>query len=263
MIRVAALAVAGSVVTFVCAPVCAVAQAGFDIVVLGEVHDNPAHHARQAGIVAALRPRAVVWEMLPAEAAKRVAAQGTADGEALADVLGWEALGWPDFAMYHPIFVAAGEAVHIGAAVEADDLRAAMVQGAAAVFGPEAETFGLGPLGAAEQAEREAGQAAAHCDALPAEMLPGMVEAQRLRDAAFARAAIGAFDTHGGPVVVITGTGHARRDRGVPAAIAAARPEVSVWALGQLEAEPEGDVPFDAVAVDPAPPRGDPCAVFD
>jgi uncharacterized iron-regulated protein len=243
-------------------PASVAGQAGHDIVVLGEVHDNPAHHARQAEIVAALSPAAVVWEMLPAEAADRVAAVGTADGAALAAALGWQALGWPEFAMYHPIFVAAGEAVHIGAAVGRDDLRAAMQEGAAAVFGPEAAAFGLVPLDAAEQAEREAGQASAHCDALPAEMLPGMVEAQRLRDAAFARAAIGAFETHGGPVVVITGTGHARTDRGVPAAIAAARPGVSVWALGQLEAEPEGDVPFDAVAVDPAPARPDPCADF-
>jgi hypothetical protein len=49
----------------------------------------------------------------------------------------------------------------------------------------------------------------------------------------------------------------------VPAAIGAARPEVRVWALGQFEAEPEAGAPFDAVAVADAPPRADPCAVFD
>ena len=47
------------------------------------------------------------------------------------------------------------------------------------------------------------------------------------------------------------------------AAIAAARPEVTVWALGQFEQDPGPDAPFDAVAVADAPPRGDPCAVFD
>ena len=244
-------------------PACATAQAGFDIVVLGEVHDNPAHHLTQAGIVAGLEPAAVVWEMLPPDAAARVAEVGTADAAALAAALGWEALGWPDFAIYHPVFVAAGDAVHLGAAVPETDVMRAYEAGAAAVFGEDAADFGLGPLAPADRQAREAEQAAAHCDALPGEMLPGMVEVQRLRDAAFARTALAALDAHGGPVVVITGTGHARRDRGVPAAIAAARPEVTVWALGQFEAAPEAGAPFDAVAVADAPPRADPCAVFD
>ena len=41
-----------------------------DVVLLGEVHDNPAHHAFQAEAVAYLAPRALVFEMLtPAQAA--------------------------------------------------------------------------------------------------------------------------------------------------------------------------------------------------
>ncbi len=215
-------------------PVCAFAQAGFDIVVLGEVHDNPAHHLRQAEIVAALEPAAVVWEMIGPEAAARVAEVGVADAAVLGAALGWEAAGWPDFAMYHPVFVAAGDAVHVGAAVPEGDVQRAFDVGALAVMG---QGWGLGPLSAEDQAAREAEQAEAHCGALPAEMLPGMVEVQRLRDAAFARAAVEAFDAHGGPVVVITGSGHARVDVGVPAVIRAARPELRVWALGQVEGE--------------------------
>ena len=42
------------------APAWAMAQAGSDIVVLGEVHDNPAHHANQARAVAAIKPAALV-----------------------------------------------------------------------------------------------------------------------------------------------------------------------------------------------------------
>jgi hypothetical protein len=62
---------------------------------------------------------------------------------------------------------------------------------------------------------------------------------------------------------VLGQTRHRLSFGGVPAAIGAARPEVRVWALGQFEAEPEADAPFDAVAVADAPPRADPCAVFD
>ena len=38
-----------------------------DIVVLGEIHDNPEHHRVQAEIVAALAPAALVFEMIPQE----------------------------------------------------------------------------------------------------------------------------------------------------------------------------------------------------
>jgi hypothetical protein len=47
-------------------------------------------------------------------------------------------------------------------------------------------------------------------------------------------------------VVIITGNGHARTDWGVPALLAVAAPDVTVFALGQFEAEPVSQVPFDA-----------------
>lgn len=45
---------------------------GYDVVFLGETHDNPHHHARQSAIVAALLPKAIVWEMLTQEQAAEV-----------------------------------------------------------------------------------------------------------------------------------------------------------------------------------------------
>jgi uncharacterized iron-regulated protein len=263
MIRAAALAAAlgaaGSVLAAEPPP-------GVEIVILGEIHDNPAHHATQAEIVGRLAPRAVVWEMLDPAQAGAAGGFDPADARALEAALGWNGSGWPDFAMYHPIFVAAGGAAHFGAAVDRDTLSRAVAEGAAAVFGPEAAAYGLTPLATEDQAAREAEQQAAHCNALPVEMLPGMVEAQRLRDAAFARTALEALDRHGPPVVVITGTGHARRDTGIPAALAAARPGLRVWSLGQTElaegAEPEADAPFDALITTPPVPREDPCLAF-
>jgi len=66
----------------------------------------------------------------------------------------------------------------------------------------------------------------------------------------------------GGPVVVITGNGHARMDWGMPALLAEGAPDVSVFALAQGE---EGsDVPggFTLTLDATAPARGDPCAAF-
>lgn len=234
-----------------------------DVVILGEVHDNPHHHEGQAAAVAALRPAAIVFEMLTPDRAAAAAGVDRGDAAALSAALGWEESGWPDFAMYFPIFAAAPEARVVGGALEREDVRRAVSEGAAAVMGPEGTAFGLdAPLSAGELAARIAEQDEAHCGALPAEMLPGMVEAQRLRDAVLARATLEALDATGGPVAVITGNGHARRDRGVPVYLEVARPGLDVVTAGQFEVPPEGDVPFDVWRVTEAAEREDPCGAF-
>jgi hypothetical protein len=89
--------------------------------------------------------------------------------------------------MYHPIFLAAAP----GAGVRRRRCRrrgARGEDGAAAVFGAEAARYGLtARCPRDDQAAREADsrtRIATRCRS----MLPGMVEAQRLRDAALARA---------------------------------------------------------------------------
>jgi uncharacterized iron-regulated protein len=68
----------------------------------------------------------------------------------------------------------------------------------------------------------------------------------------------------GGPVVVIAGTGHADKHRGMPSLVAIAEPDVRVFALAQVESEPADaeSAAFDAVIVAAPPNREDPCAVF-
>lgn len=240
-----------------------VASAGASVVLLGEVHDNPAHHHLQAQAVAAQRPAALVFEMLTPEQAARATPDLRDDEQALGAALGWAGSGWPDFAMYAPIFAAAPGARIYGGALDRAAVRRAFAEGAAAVFGAEAARYGLDqPLAAQDQVAREVLQQEAHCNALPPEMLPGMVAAQRLRDAVLARAVVQALAETGGPVAVITGTGHVRRDHGIPAALAMAAPEVAVLAVGQLEADPGVDAPFDLWVVTDPVDRPDPCTAF-
>lgn len=233
-----------------------------DIVVLAEVHDNPQHHLNQARAVTALRPTAVVWEMLtPGQAAAMP--EDRTDEAMVGAALGWADSGWPDFALYYPIIEAAGDARHYGAAVPRPEAQRAFQEGAAGVFGAEAARFGLDqPLPEAEQAAREAEQFDAHCEAMPREMMGGMVDAQRLRDAALARAALQALDETGGPVVVIAGAGHARIDWGAPALLRLAAPERRVLALGQVESDPGAEAPWDLWVVTEPVEREDPCAAF-
>ncbi|MFT4784024.1 MAG: putative iron-regulated protein [Paracoccaceae bacterium] len=240
------------------------------ITLLGEIHDNAGHHLGQARALRAIAPRAVVFEMLTPEQAARVTPDLLNDQIALEQALDWNASGWPDFAIYYPVFAALDTATGYdgvkiyGAALARQDVRAAFSKGAAQVFGAQAARFGLTTaLPAPEQAQREAAQFANHCEAMPLDLMGGMVAAQRLRDAALARAALMALADTGGPVVVILGNGHARSDWGVPAVLSVAAPQVSVLSVGQLEGAVAEDEPFDLWLKTPVAPRGDPCAAFN
>jgi uncharacterized iron-regulated protein len=118
------------------------------------------------------------------------------------------------------------------------------------------------PLPEDQQAAREALQRTAHCNALPDDLLPRMVSVQRVRDAALAQAALDALETTGGPVVVITGNGHARQDWGAPFLLRLADATVDVFSIGQGEAGQIPDGGFGFVADAPAVDRGDPCDAF-
>jgi uncharacterized iron-regulated protein len=236
---------------------------GVDIVIAGEIHDNPRHHVVQAEIAGAIQPTAIVFEMLTFRQVSRITPENRTDEASLRVMLEWDNSGWPDFAMYYPIFAAAPEARIYDAAVPRPVAQVAMKQGPFISFGPEAEEYGLAEeLPRDEQAAREALQMQAHCDALPEDMLPGMVSVQRLRDATLARAALLALDETGGPVLVITGNGHARKDWGMPFFLAHVRPEVTVVSIGQTEDGAELSGPFDMVLDAPAAERKDPCAAF-
>ncbi len=230
-----------------------------DVVILGEYHDNAEHHRRQQNAVNEIQPKAVVFEMLTPDEARRLQdVARTPDAMRIAS----EGFHWSNIADYAGIL--ARSPVIVGAALSPDDTRAAFGQGAAAVFGAQANRYGLTmALPQAEQAQREALQFEAHCKAMPLDMMGGMVEAQRLRDAAFARAVIEAIDVHGAPVVLITGNGHARMDWGVPTYLSRVRSDLSVASIGQGE---DGQSPAgqysEAVDDAAAPVRDNPCDAF-
>ncbi|MDJ0858535.1 MAG: ChaN family lipoprotein [Dinoroseobacter sp.] len=239
-----------------------------DVIILGELHDNRFHHENQAQAVAAIAPKALVFEMLTPDQASGATSEARSDGDTLEAALRWTNGGWPEFSLYWPIFEAAPDAAIVGAALPRDLVRRSVMEGAPAVFaeaGGDPVALGLDQaLPQAEQAEREALQMEAHCDAMPIEMMGGMVAAQRLRDAAFAKTVAEAVETYGSPVVLITGNGHARRDWGVPVYLSRIAPEIGMHIIGQFESAPEPGyaAQFDAwIVTDPAE-REDPCAVF-
>ncbi|MGC3938506.1 ChaN family lipoprotein [Roseobacter sp. EG26] len=236
-----------------------------DVVFIGEQHDNPGHHQLQARWVEALEPRALVFEMLTPLQAEAVTEDNRQDEAALKSALAWETSGWPDFAMYYPVFEAAPLARIYGAGVPRDEVRNLMTAPLGAAFGAEdAIRFGIDKaLSEVEQMQREQIQRIAHCDALPEEILPTMVSIQRLRDAVLARASSKALSQTGGPVVVITGNGHARTDWGAPFLLAFSDPDIEIFSLGQGEAETDPDGVFDTIVDGPSVDRGNPCDAFN
>jgi uncharacterized iron-regulated protein len=244
--------------------------AAADVAILGEVHDNPEHHVAQAWLVERLAPAGIAVEMLPPDVEGRFARLRAAGASrfAIGAALEWNSRGWPDWGMYAPIFEAAPRAEITGGALDGEALRMAL--------GATAGLYGLDdPLDPASRAEATREQVAAHCDAIPESAAGGMVEAQRLRDASFADAALRARALGGdGKVAMIAGAGHARTDRGVPANIAAARPGLAVAALALVEvrageedwrayAGPEGrPAIFDYLWFTAGAEREDPCIAF-
>lgn len=229
-----------------------------EVIFLGEVHDNSYHHQSQAEIIAALDPKAVVYEMLTPEQAEVLADAKDRSPDALDAALGWSDTGWPGMDVYHPVLAAA--TLPVGVQNSREEARLAYKEGAATAFGDGAERFGLtSSLPEVEQAERETLQFEAHCEAMPLDMMGGMVEAQRFRDARIADAALTALEQHGAPVVVVTGNGHAQQQWGAAKMVAQ---EAKVVSVAHIEPGglPEG---FDLVLQTPAAERDDPCAAFE
>ncbi|NMO14189.1 ChaN family lipoprotein [Pyxidicoccus fallax] len=250
-------------------------------VVLGERHDQPDHHRLQAKLVRELgsggRKPALAFEMLDVEQQPAVdasLAKAPGDADALAIAVDWARSGWPDWSLYRPVFSAGLEAglPVVAANLPRAKVREVVMRGPEALEAPLRERLGLDtplPEDVAKDMRQEQDQS--HCGHLPQEMLGPMVQAQRARDAHLADRLLDADRGDGG--VLITGNGHARTDRGVPAHLSRRAPERKVLAVGLLEVdakslEPKdyaasystGALPFDYVWFTPAMPMEDPCA---
>lgn len=246
-----------------------------DILVLGEIHDNPDHHRLQAAVLSEMLRRgrrpAIVWEMIP-RGMQALLDSYTGDADSFGSFMAWNERGWPDWEIYQPIaeVALAAKLPMRGGDLDPATIRLVSSRGFDAAFGADrARRLGLNRSPSMDiQASMLQEQADAHCGLMPAASLAPMVDVQRARDAALAEAALFAVTAPGvDSVIVITGTIHARKDRGVPAVLARIAPSVSVFALGLREDEAaagaEQALPsslFDAVWSTPPGPKIDHCA---
>ncbi|HSJ96692.1 MAG TPA: ChaN family lipoprotein [Myxococcota bacterium] len=271
------------------------ALARADLVLLGERHDHPDHHALQERILAAMVARgrrpAVAFEMLDAADAPAVAAavapgagagpgtgprEPAARAEALREAVAWDESGWPDWALYAPVFEAAlaADLPIVPANLTRTELHALGRGGPSAL--PATRRAALGLDAPADPDERRAlleQIREVHCGHAPEAALERMVDVQRAWNAQLARALADAARPPptgvGSGAVLIAGNEHVRRDRGAPRWLARFAPDARVASVGLVEldpeqpdATPEPDAPFDYVWLTPRIDLVDPCEKY-
>ena len=247
---------------------------------LGEIHDNPAHHEIHARLIAAIAGRrahpAVVFEQFDLEndAALREAQAAGGDAERLADAGRLDRKGWL-WPMHKPLLESA-LAAHLP--VRAANLARSALRDPQ-VLADDSSTIGYARLRAAPWTQAQAAQlrddiAASHCGKVPASVVPRIVLAQRLRDAAMAQALVDAATPDG--AILVAGDGHVRADLGVPVYLhAPGMPDADARSLSvafveaSAEEQRAADFPrrlvsenpgFDYIWITPPAPREDPCA---
>ena len=212
------------------------------LIILGEVHDNPAHHRLRARLVSKLMdgranasptaaPTSAVFEHATTDRQENFsslnaqASRGTVDDAKLAaffDAANWKKRGWPASDIFAPLIKAV---LRAGMPIYAGDVPRALIMGVARgsssshsdlLTDQERARLGLDrSLGPEVDNAARSEIKDAHCGVLPDAMLTPMAKAQRLRDATLADVMVKAADLHGS-AILFAGNGHARTDRGVP-----------------------------------------------
>jgi len=247
-------------------------------ILLGEKHDNPDHHKLQAWVLNRLledgRKLGVGFEMMDRDKAPVLAAYREAhpkDAAGLGAALDWATTGWPEWGQYQPLAQAALERglPLIPANLPRATVKAMGKEGISALPPGEAARLGLDrPLSPEHEAALAEEIRQAHCGHLPETVVPRMIDVQRAKDAAMALA-LTEESPEGG--VLITGSVHARADRGVPFHLAgrkvttAAFLEVNArWSKPDDYAAGFGaaELPFDVVWFTPRVDEADPCEKY-
>jgi len=249
--------------------------AAADIALLGETHDNAAHHEIQLrllrAVVAAGRRPALAMEQIDTEW------QGAVDGAVAAGATphsiasaGHVGAGW-NWKLYAPLvaFALAGRLPIVALNIPRASTHKIVQDGLASLGPGEEERLALaGTWNAARAAGMHAAIVEGHCGQ-DSPRTDRLADVQRARDAVMADRML-AHDARG--VVAILGRGHARADLGVPIYLAARAPAKRVISVGIVEVDDDVDgvdgYPearpgrFDLVWFTPRAARSDPCAGF-
>lgn len=245
-----------------------------DYIILGETHDNPAHHEIQSDVLQLLldnnRRPAVVMEMLDVSDQPAIDKfiSSPRDSAEFNQAVGFAKKGW-DWSLYQPLVE---QALEEKLTIRGGNLPRKSLQGLfrgkPVTDNPEltalldlAEDF---PDSVKEGLRQEI--KLSHCGKLPDSMVGGMMQAQTARDAMLALQ----MQNAGKPAIMITGSGHARVDRAVPFFLSQIDADSRILSLGmkgvnadfQTEQRQSWESLFDFSWYTEAVVREDPCLKF-
>ncbi|MEF2551928.1 ChaN family lipoprotein [Aurantimonas sp. A2-1-M11] len=257
------------------------AASGARYVLLGEIHDNPDHHRLQADIIGGLArlgaEPSVVFEMIPERFAgvlEDFAAAGGKDLASLSEQLQWTERGWPDFSIYQPVFeaVVADDLAMRAGDLDRETIMAIGEKGLDALSEADVARLSLRlPVSADQSADLADTIRTAHCGLMPEGAIGQMALVQRARDGALADAMVEAAEDSGS-AVLIAGSGHVRKDWGVPNILAERDPDAATVAVQMVEVSDseseaadygltsEAPAPYDYTIFTPRSDIADHCA---
>ncbi|MEO6016650.1 MAG: ChaN family lipoprotein [Polaromonas sp.] len=225
-----------------------------DVLLVGEQHDAAAHHLIEQQIIARLAARgllaALAMEMADT-GLSTATLRPSATEQQVRNALKWDEKGWP-WSTYGPAVMTA---VRAGVAVLGANLPRAQMQGSMADSKLDAQL--PGPVLKAQQQAVRLG----HCSLLPENQITPMTRIQIARDITMANTLTQAL-LPGKVVVLLTGSGHADLQLGVPRHLPS---EVKAKAIRLRAGEATGTEQagaFDAVWTTPALAPTDHCAVL-
>ena len=255
-----------------------------DVLILGEIHDNPLHHEYQqkllkariaSGARSGLTP-VLMMEQLNADDQPALdrALAGSDHDEALNSVNAL--VRFSNAQDYQPLLAIAvdNKLPVIAANVSSRKLQPVIRRGYAAFDPGELKRLMVEEVWNDERQDYlVTHMGSAHCGKLSDELRAGLSRSQRLRDALMVDSAAAGFARG---MVAIVGNSHARRDIGLPLYFTARDPRARVVSVAFVEVSPgvtdpsayladsaTGEVPFDVIWFTPRADRVDPCADFN
>lgn len=235
----------------------------YNLILLGEVHDEPLHHLRRAELIKALSAQSPVVVAEQLEAGKQVQYTGHLT-EDLAQA-GFDAKVW-NWEVYAPMFstLATEKIPLVGGNLSLETVRQIAKQGEVALPTALAAKIQAAPLSEAAKAILVADLEAGHCGHLPRALLPNFILAQRVRDASMLNSMQQVART---PVILLAGNGHVRKDYGIPTLLPPSQPTVVSIGFLQLdtltsEAIQAYQAQYDYVWLTGAVEAEDTCATF-
>lgn len=248
-----------------------------DVLLLGEIHDNPQHHAfqeklLQARIDAGARP-ALLMEQLDSasQPALDAALANTTRDEALSTINGL--IKFSNRQDYTQLLSTAydNHLPVIAANVPSQRLQPTIWRGFGALEADELKRLAIEEVWSdSHQQYMLKNMGGAHCGQLRDELRAGLTRSQRLRDALLVDSALTSVERG---IVAILGRDHARRDVGLPLYFAARAPNARVLSIGLIEAQPGANTaeayvgesasekpPYDVIWFSTRIDRPNPCA---